>query len=256
MRVLNEAYDKQQHLEEKGSAPLAGGIMQHGYQCGMIWGAVLAAGAHAYELFGPGPEAETRAVLAAQRLVETFQECTGEINCFEITDIDNTSSALKMFYVFLIKGKTLGCLRLTGEYAPKAFKVINEVFAEEQINTPKTPVSCAAELAKKMGAPEKHIVMAAGLAGGIGLCGGGCGALGAAIWLMTMDKGEDNKLEFRDPKMVDLIEKSFLPNSDFEFECSDIIGKKFETIKDHARFLQEGGCSKIIKALAGTEKEN
>jgi len=25
--------------------PLAGGIMQHGYQCGMIWGATLGAGA-------------------------------------------------------------------------------------------------------------------------------------------------------------------------------------------------------------------
>ena len=53
--------------------PFAGGIMQHGYQCGMIWGAALAAGAQAYRLFGPGPQAEAMAVIAAQWLVESFR---------------------------------------------------------------------------------------------------------------------------------------------------------------------------------------
>ena len=32
--------------------PLAGGFMGYGYQCGMLWGAVLAAGAQAYRIFG------------------------------------------------------------------------------------------------------------------------------------------------------------------------------------------------------------
>jgi len=250
LRVLNETYDERKKLEEKGSATLAGGIMQHGYQCGMIWGAVLAAGARAYELFGPGPEAETRAVMAAQKLVNEFQSCTGEINCLEITDINNSSSAMKMLYVFLIKGKTLSCMRLAGKYSPKAFKVINTAFSEENIEIPSTPVSCTAELAKKMGASEKHVVMAAGLAGGIGLCGGGCGALGTSIWLMTMNKGLDTKMEFKDPKAMEMIEKVFLPNSDYEFECSDIVGRKFKNIADHAKFIKEGGCSKIIEALS------
>ena len=30
--------------------PLAGGFMGYGYQCGMLWGAALAAGAQAYRL--------------------------------------------------------------------------------------------------------------------------------------------------------------------------------------------------------------
>jgi len=249
LRVLNEAYDERKQLEEKGSAPLAGGIMQHGYQCGMIWGAVLAAGARVYDLFGPGPEAEARAILAAQELVKAFQDCTGEIDCFEITDINDSSSVMKMLYVFLIKGKTFGCFRLSGKYAPKAFNVINDVFSEKDIKLPSPPISCTAELARKMGASEKHVVMAAGLAGGIGLCGGACGALGAAIWFMTMDKGVDSKLEFKDPKAEEMIEKVFLPNSDYEFECSDIVGKKFKNIEDHAKFMSEGGCSKLIEAL-------
>lgn len=251
LRVLNEGFDKRKQLEEKGSALLAGGIIQHGYQCGMIWGAVLAAGAQAYERFGSGAEAETRAIMAAQKLVAAFQTCTGEIDCFEITDVNKSSSAMKMIYVFLIKGKTLGCMRLAGKYAPIAFNEINAAFAEEQIEIPSAPVSCAAELARKMGASEKHVVMAAGLAGGIGLCGGACGALGAAIWFMTMNKGLDSKMEFKDPKALELIEKAFLLNSDYEFECSEIVGRKFENIEDHACFIREGGCSKIIEALAG-----
>ena len=55
-------------LEEHAAAPLAGGIMQHGYQCGMIWGAALAAGAQAYRLYGAGAQAET---LHINRLLET-----------------------------------------------------------------------------------------------------------------------------------------------------------------------------------------
>ena len=94
-------------------------------------------------------------------------------------------------------------------------------------------------------------VLAAALASGIGLCGGGCGAPGTAIWIMTMDKGLDSKMEFKDPKALELIEKAFLPNSDYEFECSKIVGRKFENIDDHACFLREEGCSIIIEALAG-----
>jgi hypothetical protein len=63
-------------IEERAAFPVAGGIMQYGYQCGMIWGAALAAGAQAYQLFGPGSQAEARAMMAAQTLVESFRTAT------------------------------------------------------------------------------------------------------------------------------------------------------------------------------------
>ncbi|MCP4634747.1 MAG: C_GCAxxG_C_C family protein, partial [candidate division Zixibacteria bacterium] len=87
-RVLDQAFDHPLKLEERAVIPLAGGIMQHGYQCGMIWGATLAAGAQAYRLFGPGPQAEAKAIIAAERLVESFRALNKHINCLEITDID------------------------------------------------------------------------------------------------------------------------------------------------------------------------
>ena len=231
--------------------PLAGGIMQHGYQCGMIWGATLAAGAQAYRLLGPGPRAETMAVIAAKRIVDAFRACTGEINCFEITDIDKSSSAMKMIYVFLIKGKTFGCMRLSSRFAKAAFKEINSALSENALEAPSPPVSCAALLARNMGLSDMHATMAAGLAGGIGLCGGGCGALGAAIWIFGMNSLKQGvaKIDYKDPGTLAVIEK-FLKSTNYKFECSEIVGRKFENINDHASYLQGGGCSAIIELLA------
>ena len=42
LHVLNCAFDRPMGSEEHAAVPLAGGIMQHGHQCGMIWWATLA----------------------------------------------------------------------------------------------------------------------------------------------------------------------------------------------------------------------
>ena len=76
MSVVDSSFDHPLKLEEEATALLAGGIMQYGYQCGMLWGATLAAGAQAHRLHGPGPRAETEAVVAAQWLVEAFRART------------------------------------------------------------------------------------------------------------------------------------------------------------------------------------
>jgi len=224
--------------------------MQHGYQCGMIWGATLSAGARAYRLFGAGPEAETRAVLASQRIVESFRALKNHINCLEITEIDKSSSNMEMIMYFIVKGGTIGCFRLAAKYAPMAYDEINAALSEKNIETPSPPLSCAAMLARKMGVSDLHATMAAGFAGGIGLCGGACGALGAAIWIMTMKKAGDGKgkINFKDPAALDAIDR-FLKLTDYEFECSKIVGRRFENIDDHADYLRGGGCSEIIDVL-------
>jgi hypothetical protein len=238
-------------LEERASMPFAGGIMQHGYQCGMIWGATLAAGAQAFRLLGPGPQAETRAIIAAQRLVESFRAGTNHVNCLEITDLDKSSTTWQQIVYFLVKGGSIGCFRMAARYAPVALSEIKTALSEEHVEAPSPPVSCAAMLAEKMGASEMHTVMAAGFAGGIGLCGGACGALGAAIWIIGMNSVEEEggKVEFQSPKATDAIDR-FLKCTDYEFECSEIVGRKFESIDDHARHLRDGGCSRIIEVLA------
>jgi Putative redox-active protein (C_GCAxxG_C_C) len=250
LRVLNSAYGHPLEPEEKAVMPLAGGIMQHGYQCGMIWGATLAAGAQAYRLLGQGPQAETRAIFAAQRLVETFRARNKNINCLEITGIDESSSTMQMIIYFLFKGGSIGCFRKTTSYAQEAFSEINTALSKKHIEASSAPTSCSAILAQKMGVSELHTVMAAGFAGGIGLSGGACGALGAAIWIIGMNhlKKGDGKIDFKSQEATEVIDR-FLKCTDSEFECWKIVGRRFENVADHAGYLHNGGCSKIIEVL-------
>jgi len=152
---------------------------------------------------------------------------------------------------FLIKGGPIGCMRMAARYAPVAFSEINSALSEKHIEAPSPPVSCTAMLAQKMGVSDMHMVMAAGFAGGIGLSGGACGALGAAIWIIGMNSSKERvgKIDFKDPRALDAIDR-FLKCTDYEFECSEIVGRRFENIDDHAGYLRDGGCSKIIEVLA------
>jgi hypothetical protein len=249
MSVVDSSYDHPLKLEEEASAPLAGGIAQHGFQCGMLWGATLAAGAEAYRRHGPGPQAESAAILAAQKIVESFQARTNAINCTDVTEVDwkENSGVVK----FMLKGGPIACFRLAAEYAPEAFEAINSALDEEPVEVPSPPVSCAAILAQKMGESDLQTVMAAGFAGGIGFSGEACGALAAAIWIRTMNSSKDGsaKLDLQSPDALDAID-NFVESSDYEFECSTIVGRKFENIGDHADYIRAGGCSDILDALA------
>ena len=233
--------------------PLMGGIMNHGYQRGMVWGAALGGGAQAYRLHGPGPQAETEAIIAAQRIVESFRARYNNINCLEITDMNMQGKIqITKLLKFFIKGGPIGCFRMAVKYAPEAFSEINTALSEKRIEAPSPPVSCSAMLAQKMGVSDMHTVMAAGFAGGIGLSGGACGALGAAIWIIGMNGRKegvsDKVINSRASDTIDRFIRS--KSADFRFECSEIVGRRFENVGDHAGYLRDGGCSKIIEVLA------
>ena len=238
-------------FEERAADLFAGGLAAHGYQCGMLWGAALAAGAQAYRLFGHGPQTETGAMIAAQRLVESFRARNKYTDCLEITDLDLQGKIqARQIAKFFIKGQPVSCIRMAAEYAPLAFSDINAALSENR-QAPSPPVSCSTMLAFNMGASDIHTVMAAGLAGGIGLSGGACGALGTALWIIEMNgvKESAGKIDFIGPRALDAIDR-FMKCTDYEFECSKIVGRRFEDIGDHAGYLHDGGCSKILKVLA------
>ena len=257
MGVVDSSLGNPLILEEEASAPLAGGMMNRGFQCGMLWGAPLAAGAEVYQRYGSGPRAEATAIMASERLMETFRGRTkSEINCTEITEINiqEMKGFMPILKYFVIGGK-IGpgaCLRLAAGYAQDAFNALNTTLPEEPVEAPSQPVSCAAVLARKMGATEKHVVMASGLAGGISLSGGACGALGTAIWLTAMDSHGDgaSKLGYSNNPVYTAVIDRFVESTDGEFECCEIVGRKFESIDDHAAYLRDGGCTEIIEALA------
>lgn len=229
--------------------------MQHGHQCGMIWGAALAAGTRAYRLFGPSCHAEAKAVIAGQRLVESFRALNKNINCAEISEIDKAPSVLKIIMSSLAGGGAVKCFRMAARYAPVAFNEIDSVLSRESVETPSEPVSCAALLASRIGVSDIHRTMVSGFAGGIGLSGGACGALGAAIWILGMqERGEESgKKKLEDPRLERTIER-FLKYTDYEFECSKIVGRTFENVNDHTDYLRSGGCQNIIEVLATSQQ--
>ncbi len=226
-------------------------MLQHGYQCGMIWGATLAAGAEAFRRHGPGTTAEAAAIHTARRLVRAFRTRHDAIDCVDITDIDKSSSTWQMISFFLLKGGTIGCFRMAAWYARVARDEIESSLSQTAVDPPSPPVSCASLLARTMGESEMHAVMASGLAGGIGLCGGACGALGAALWIRAMAdaRAAGGKVDHKNPRLQELIER-FLTQTDHTFECAAIVGRTFEDVDDHARYLSGGGCRELIDALA------
>jgi hypothetical protein len=170
----------------------------------------------------------------------------------EIIDIDASSSTWQSIVYFLIKGGVISCFRRATRYAKAAFKEVSADLSMENSKALNPPVSCSAVLARKMGASDLQATMASGFAGGIGLCGGACGALGAAIWIIALNtiREQDGKLAFNDARASKAIER-FTKVSDYKFECSSIVGRTFDSVDDHADYLRDGGCSEIIETLAG-----
>jgi len=248
--VLSRAFGHPQLAEEHACMPFAGGIAQHGYQCGMLWGAAIAAGAEAHRRFGAGPRAEAATIRAARQLVAAFRAREGTVDCLDITDIDKSSTRWQLVKYFLLKGGTVGCFRMAARYAPAALAAIEAAFAAGAPEPPAPPVSCAALLAEKLGLAPLQRTMVAGLAGGLGLAGGACGALGAAIWAHARGSGaRGDKRELKDPRTLALIER-VLERSDYELECAAIVGRRFDSVADHAAHVAGGGCAELIETLA------
>ncbi len=242
---MNRAFGCPAKPEEHGAAPLAGGIVRNGYQCGMVWGSALAAGAEVYRCLGAGPRAETAALAAARRLVESFRAQNGAVDCFELTGTDFGSKA--QTWKYLASGTAIGCFRMAARFAPVALAEIRAALGAAPADAPPAPVSCAALAATSLGASDLHEVMAAGFAGGVGLSGGACGALAAAIWLDAMGGGGSyGAAEARATRIVE----RFLQASGHAFECYEIVGRRFADVADHAAFLRGGGCARILEALS------
>ena len=74
--------------------------------------------------------------------------------------------------------------------------------------------------------------------------------MGAAIWLRGIEALKNGgKLSFDLNASSEEMER-FLASADYEFECASIVGRKFADAADHAAYVHEGGCAKIIEALA------
>ena len=247
--ILNREFGFFNEDAERASDPLAGGLAQEGYQCGMLWGAALGVGAESYRRNSDIGKATTQAIIATQYLLESFINRAKSADCSVITDCDlNSKFGLAKY---LISGKPIKCFRLAENWAPEAIQSAREGLSIELSDLPHTPINCASEVVRKMGGSEEETVMVAGFAGGFALSGNACGALGAAIWMKTLSNVRKDKYRYtlNDPDIENIKEK-FYEETDYKMVCSKICGCQFQTINEHSEFIKNGGCNKLINALS------
>ncbi|NLH47880.1 MAG: C_GCAxxG_C_C family protein [Myxococcales bacterium] len=254
--LLNREFGHPADAEERAADPLAGGLMRTGHQCGMLWGASLAVGAEASRRYRDPDQAAAVAIATTRGLMESFAGSAKSVDCREITGCDLTS---KSGLAKLLLKTVLGlfyyspCFNLAEKWTPEAFRTAKEGLTLVPTESPQPPLSCASLLAKKMGAGDAEAAMVAGFAGGLGLSGNACGALGAAIWLRALaacrnDTGKPSA--DRNQGEVQQILRDFDQATAGEILCAKISGRRFATIDEHGEFIRNGGCGTLIDLLA------
>ena len=260
--LLNREFWHPKEHEEKAMNLMAGGIMNQGFQCGMLWGSALAIGAEAYRRSGSTEEAMASAIAATRQVMDSFVEETGTINCKEIIGID-LSTKIGMAK-FMLKTTAQGrenshCFNLAERWAPEAITTASGALegAAEQLKGHQTAVSgcrsCASEVVRKMGGSVEEMQMVAGFAGGLGLYGGGCGALAAAIWKKMLDwcrENPDKDPPYFNNKAAKRILKAFKAETDGKMRCREICSRVFTSVEEHTEYLVQGGCKDLMTTLA------
>ena len=249
--LLNKEFGHPKEEEEKALNPLAGGILQQGYQCGMLWGASMAAGAEAYRRTGNPGQAATLAIRATQTILSSFVNRTTSADCEDITNTDfsDKRSARK----YMLSGRFVNCFILAGKWAPEALYAAEKGLEIRPGEPLEQSVSCASEVVKQMGGNEEEMALVAGLAGGLGLSGNACGALAAAIWKNSLEtiRKTNKKPSYTDPAHF-RIQEQFNEATGYKMECHEICGRRFKTAREHTDFISNGGCEKLMEVLSQT----
>ena len=253
--LLNHEFDNHNGNEEKALDLLAGGIAQKGYQCGMLWGGALAVGTESFHRYSDNSDAIASAIKASRYLLESFEKRTKTVNCRDISRVDWENKLDLAIYMAktILRGFIYSpCFNLIAKWTPEAIHAANNGLSERAAHS-KPCMSCATETVKKMGASNEESIMVAGFAGGIGLSGNACGALSAVIWYKMLDLGKKNPGKtqpYFNNQDVKKILRAFYIQTDSEMLCSKICGKHIKTIDEHTEYIKNGGCGKLIDALA------
>lgn len=252
--LINREFGHTRLPEESASDPLAGGLNATGHQCGMLWGASLAAGAESFCRFGQSGRATAMAIKVTQHQMKSFITRTRSADCRDIIGCDLTTKAgmRKLMFKTISCGFIYSkCFNLAKKWVPEAFEATLEGLSTESADIPANAVSCASETVIKMGASKEQSAMVAGFAGGMGLSGNACGALAAAIWYNTLEwcKKNPGKFAYANPVANEML-REFKEITGGEMLCEKICGKRFNTVEEHTDFIKNGGCSKLISQLS------
>lgn len=248
--IINREFDNNNELQEKASDPLVGGILQLGYQCGLLIGSTLAVGRESHRRINDRGKATALAILTSKSVNDAFSRKAGSPNCRDITETDFSK---KIQFAKYMVFKARSCFKLADKWTEYALISARQGLSMDTSDLPEDTISCASEVAKKMGATDEEAMAVAGFAGGLGLSGEACGGLIAAMWMRTMDWCRENpgKSPFSNAYASNTL-FTFDDATGSKFLCSEICGKKFNTVEEHTKYIRNGGCSKLIEVLANS----
>ncbi|MCA9708429.1 MAG: C_GCAxxG_C_C family protein [Myxococcales bacterium] len=253
--MLDRAFGSESDVHERALTRLAGGIANRGYQCGMLWGATLAVGAEAGRRCDEPSEAIGLALAATGQVVASFEGRSQTVDCRDITgrNLGTVRGLAGLMFDTLRRGMDQSrCFVLAEDWTSEAIDAATEGLAAVPDHQ-RAPRSCASEVVAKMGGTDQEAVMVAGFGGGLGLRGGGCGALAAAIWMKGLrwcrahpGKSPSPWTNTGDKRTLAVFSEA----TGDEFSCQKICGRTFDGVDDHAEFIEAGGCRALIDALA------
>ena len=248
--ILNREFGYHDEIQERASDPLVGGILQCGYQCGLLIGSALAVGKEAHRRVEDKGQATALSITASKYVIEAFTDKAGSPNCLDIT---NTDFSNKIQFAKYMIFKARSCFNLADKWTEDAIGSARQGLSIDPSDLPSDTVSCASEMARKMGRSDEEIAAVSGLAGGIGLSGEACGALIAAIWLRSIDWANENpgKSPYSNDNASNMM-FSFDEATGSKFLCRELCGRRFKTVEEHTEFINDGGCKSLMEVLASS----
>lgn len=253
--LINQEFNRPKDPEERAMDPMAGGLMNQGHQCGMLWGTSLAIGAESLRRHKSQDKSIGTAIIATQHVLNSFLKKTNTVNCKEIIGIDlsKTFGLIKFILQTTVQGvKNNPCYNLAEQWAPDAIKSTKKGLSLNSNQWLQQPISCASEVIGQMGASKEEKVMVAGFAGGLGLTGSACGALSAVIWFKTLSwckKHPRKNPPYFNNKEAKKILKKFYEITSSEILCKNISGKGFSNIDEHSEYIKNGGCKELMISM-------
>jgi hypothetical protein len=251
---------------EQAVHAFSGGFMHRGDACGLLTGAVLAAGFEAKRRFGDAGTRSAAALHAAVRLAAGLPELAGSIDCRDFTETELVTIAGRLKY--FRTGVAPRCGRVHLKWGERAHRLIDRSLTEFAARGPvRSAANCATETMRRcapaVGVPEADAVVVAGLAGGVGLLGNVCGALGAGVFALGVQRYGRRREDRRDSRLRGTVQE--LVGAAYRgaatklrraFEagfgsrlCEEVIGRRFDSPASHAAFIEQGGCREVMASV-------
>jgi hypothetical protein len=268
--LLNRAAGGTLEDVEQAAGPLAGGLLGEGHACGMLWGVALAAGIRAADRFESPAARQAAGLHATRTTLDEHVEDGNPVDCSEITGFPRWTRWTLFRYALSEKPKV--CEAYMAAWGRRFHETIDralDTFDGEACGG--EPLrNCACEAMRRVGEViefevEGYATIPSGLAGGLGLRGNACGALGAAILTQCLQHYTRSEAP-RDSMLRSVLQEVTGIGAGYRkpserllqsfqdrygaLTCAEITGRRFESLQDHAEFLESGGCGELLEALA------